>query len=104
MIGDLDLPNLSVLLKVSSVAYCWGIGREFMYLYPNTRLKNMHLILVDDTPEKQKRTFKGMRIHGSNVLKTATEYSFLIITAEVHKLKLINKAIRLGYKGDIIDV
>jgi len=104
MIGTLKLPNLSVLLKVRNEIYCWGIGREFMYLYPNTRLKNLNLILVDDTPAKQKLTFKGMKIHNSDILKNASEDSFLIITALVHKEVLRKKAREIGYKGEIIDV
>ena len=104
MIGTLKLPNLSVLLKVSDRVYCWGIGREFMYYYPNTRLKYLDLILVDDTPEKQKQTFKGMKIYGSDILKEADKDSFLIITAMTHKELLTKKALELGYKGEIIDV
>lgn len=102
MIGTLKLPNLAVVLKVSSRVYCWGIGREFMYLYPNTRLRNLDLILVDDI--KQKKTFKGMKIHGSDILKEADKNSFLIITATVHKELLKKKAKELGYKGEIIDI
>jgi len=104
MIGTLKLPNLSITLKLSRQIYCWGIGREFMYLYPNTRLKYLDIILVDDTPEKQKLTFKGMKIHSSDVLKDAPRSTFLIITANIHKEKLIKKAKELNYKGDIIDV
>ena len=104
MVGDLKLPNLSVLLKVSDQIYCWGIGREFMYYHLNTRLKNHDLILVDDTPQKQKHTFKGMKIHSSEILKEADKDSFLIITAMVHKRILKEKAWLLGYKGEIIDV
>lgn len=104
MIGSLKLPNISVLLKTSDTVYCWGIGREFFYLYKNTRLKNLDLILIDDTPYKQKQTFKGMNIYGSETLQHASEDSFLIITAKVHLLKLIQKAQELGYRGKIIDV
>jgi len=104
MIGRLQLPIISVVLKRSWDIYCWGIGREFMYLYPNTDLKNMDLILIDDTPEKQKYTFKGMKIHSSDILKEADKDSFLIITAKVHGIKLAKKARELGYKGEIIDV
>ena len=105
MIGTLKLPNLSALFKVSGKVYCWGIGREFMYYYPITRLKNLEdIVLVDDTPQKQKQTFKGMKIHGSDILKEADKDSFLIITAMVHKELLIRKALELGFKGEIIDV
>jgi len=104
MVGTLKLPNLSVTLKLSGKVYCWGIGREFMYLYPNTRLKYLDLVLVDDTPEKQKQTFKGKKIHGSDILREASEDSFLIITASMHKELLMKKAIEIGYKGEIINV
>ncbi len=104
MIGTLNLPNLSVLLKVSGKVYCWGIGREFMYYYNNTRLWNLDLILVDDTPQKQKQTFKGMKIHSSDILKEADKDSFLIITTNPHRELLRIKAFKLGYKGEIIYV
>lgn len=105
MIGTLKLPNLSVILKVTDTVYCWGIGKEFMYYYPITRLKNIEdIILVDDTPYKQKLTFKGMKINSSDILKDANKDSFLIITAMVHKELLIRKALELGFKGEIIDV
>jgi len=102
MVGTLKLPNLSVTLKVSGKTYCFGIGREFMYLYPNTRLKYLDLVLVDDI--KQGRTFKGMKIHSSDILREADKDSFLIITANVHKEFLKKKAKDLGYRGEIIDV
>lgn len=105
MIGKLDLPNLLVALKVRSDIYCFGIGREFMYLYHNTRLKNLDLILIDDTPEKQKMTFKGMKIYSSEILKDADKDSFLIITAKVHSSEIHYKARHdLNYKGEIINV
>ena len=105
MIGTLKLPNLSVILKVTDRVYCWGIGKEFMYYYPITRLKYIEdLVLVDDTPQKQKQTFKGKKIYGSDILKEADKDSFLIITAMVHKELLIPKALELGFKGEIIDV
>ena len=104
MIGTLWLPNMTVELKLTGQIYCFGIGREFMHLYPNTRLKDLDIILVDDTPEKQKKTFKGMEIYSSDILKKADRNSILIITAKVHKEKLENKVRELGYKGEIIDV
>jgi len=104
MIGTMDLPNLSVILKPSGTTYCWGIGREFMYKYANTRLKNLSLTLVDDTPEKQKQTFKGMRVYSSDVLQYSSKDSFLIITASMHKNELIKKAKRIGYRGEIIEI
>jgi SAM-dependent methyltransferase len=107
MIGSLKLPNLSVILKLTRTIYCWGIGREFMYRYVNSRLKDLdkeYLILVDDTPHKQKQTFKGMKIHSSDILKEADKDSFLIITANVHKELLKKKALEIGYKGVIINV
>lgn len=104
MVGTLKLPNLAVLLKPAGKTYCFGIGREFLFLYSNSYLRNRDLILVDDTPEKQKKTFKGMKIHSSDVLKEASEHSFLIITATVHLEKLKAKALELDYKGEIIDI
>lgn len=104
MIGSLKLPYLAVLLKLNGTIYCWGIGREFMYLYPHTRLKYRDLILIDDTPYKQKQTFKGMKIHSSDILKEADKDSFLIITAKTHLTNLVMKSYKLGYKGQIIDV
>jgi len=104
MVGTLKLPNLSVTLKHSGKVYCFGIGREFMYSYFNTRLKHLDLVLVDDTPEKQKKTFKEMKIYSSDILKEASEDSFLIITAKVHEMALRYKVAKLGYKGRIIDV
>lgn len=104
MIGNLKCPTASALLKVTGEIYCWGIGRDFFYYYPHTRLKRLKLILVDDTPDKQKRTFKGMKIHSSEILKEASEDSFLIITAFPHRELLKKKAKELGYKGEIIDI
>jgi len=104
MIGSLKLPLIRAMLKVTGQIYCWGIGREFMYLYPYTRLKHLNLILVDDIPAKQEKTFKGMKIHSSEILKEADENSFLIITASVHKETLTKKAKELGFKGEIIDI
>ena len=102
MIGRICLPNIIAVLKKRGDIYCFGIGREFMYLYPNTRLKYLDLILIDDIPEKQNKTFKGMKIHSSEILKTADKDSFVIITAKAHASGIYYKISRLKYKGVIL--
>jgi len=102
------LPNLTCLFKINTQykpldIYCWGIGREFLYLYENTNLRlSGKLHLVDDVI-KDRYTVDGMGILDSSVLSKASKKSVLLITAIAHKELLTKKAIEIGYKGKIID-
>lgn len=99
-------PNMTYVFrntdKPKKITYCYGIGREFLYLYENTKLRLKNLVLIDDVICGS--YVDGMRIHESSVLKFTNEDDELIITAIAHKSKLKDKAIEKGYKGEIIDV
>lgn len=83
--------------------YAWGIGREFLYLYTNGGLKGCNIRgLIDDTPAKQGRTFKGMKIMSSDIIKDLPEDSIIFIMAFAHKEMMMDKLKQMGYKGSVI--
>ena len=86
--------------------YFWGISREFMYLYEQCRLKDCNIVgLIDDIIYKQENyTIDGMKIRNRLILNDATENSVLIVTATAHFELIRDKALQIGYRGEIINV
>jgi len=84
--------------------YVYGIGREFMYLYKNTRLPECEIPgLIDDTKYKQDfLKFDGRNILGSEFIKYTSEN--VIITATAHSAKLKARLNDLDVKGKIIEI
>jgi 2-polyprenyl-3-methyl-5-hydroxy-6-metoxy-1,4-benzoquinol methylase len=94
------------LVKTERPIYCYGIGREFLFFYMSTALKDYDkLYLVDDTPSKQSSfTIDGKIVVGSHILKEATDDSILIVIPSLHRKVMTDKALELGYGGEIINV
>ena len=81
--------------------YCYGIGREFLYLFANNYLPKV-VGLIDNTSTKQEYTVNKMKIVPDEVLKSLSSNSTILITAFAHR-KLITKKLRdLGFKGTIL--
>lgn len=109
-----DIPRLLEQLKIidrinelvnrQKPIYCYGIGREFLFLYMNTTLRGYdNLYLVDDITLKQKDfTIEGIKIVGSSILKDAPQDSILIITPSLYIDVMKKKALSIGYCGEII--
>lgn len=94
------------LVETERPIYCYGVGREFLFFYMSTALKNYDkLYLVDDTPSKQSSfTIDGRSVVGSHVLKEATDDSILIVIPSLHRKVMTDKALKIGYGGEIINV
>ncbi len=94
------------LIKSQKPLYFWGIGREFLYLYASTKLKNCNIAgLIDTNPYKRRTlTVGGMKIIDKSVLKKAASYSVLIISAIAHVEQIKATLTELGYSGQIIEV
>jgi 2-polyprenyl-3-methyl-5-hydroxy-6-metoxy-1,4-benzoquinol methylase len=86
-------------IDISKPLYIYGTSREFQYLYNNTNLKNLNIILVDDTIAKQNMTIHGKAVSNSHILKNATEN--ILITAFAHINTLREKLKELNFKGEI---
>ena len=103
--------QLKVIDKINSLVgtlrpiYCYGIGREFLFFYMNSNLRIYdQLTLVDDIVLKQEEySVEGREIVGSSVLKYAPRESILIITPSLYKDVMRDKAIDIGYIGEIVD-
>jgi len=94
------------LIRSEKPVYIWGIGREFLFLYEALGLRYCNIIsLIDDTPLKQEKfTVDGQKILNGSILKDASSDSVLIITATAHVDLIKEKILKIGYKGEIIDV
>lgn len=111
---DIDCLNvqLKVKDKINSLVqtlrsiYCYGIGREFLFFYMNTKLRTYEkLTLVDDIILKQEEySIDGRELVDSSVLKYAPKDSILIITPSLYSSVMKEKAIKIGYRGEIINV
>lgn len=86
--------------------YVWGIGREFLYLYEATGLKNCNIVgLIDANPYKQKKfTVDGKKIKDKSILEKATSNSALIISAIAHTEQIKIELSEIGYCGQIVRV
>lgn len=94
------------LVKSKKPLYIWGIGREFLYLYENTGLKNGNIVaLIDINPYKRKM-FKvnGQKIVEPSVLKLKKANSVLIVTATAHFEKIKERARKIGYTSQILKI
>ena len=96
--------KINSLVETLRPIYCYGIGREFLFFYMNTNLRIYDkLTLVDDITLKQEEyTIEGREIVDSSVLKYAPKDSILIITPSLYMDVMRNKAIDIGYIGEII--
>lgn len=102
---DKKKKTISKLVIYQKPLYVWGIGREFLYLYENAGLKYCNIVgLIDDVTFKQNFSVNGKKITDSSILKNRVPHSVLIITAFAHVEKIKNKALQIGYDGEILDV
>lgn len=86
--------------------YVWGIGREFLYLYEYTGLKNCNIVGLIDANLHKQRTFSvgGKKIMDKSILKKSTSNSVLIISAIAHIKQIKNVALEMGYCGQIVEL
>jgi hypothetical protein len=84
--------------------YCYGIGREFLYLLENGHFNNINLCgLIDNTPDKKNYTIRGIKIKSDESIKELTKEDVIIITALAHKKVITNKLKNeLFFTGSII--
>jgi 2-polyprenyl-3-methyl-5-hydroxy-6-metoxy-1,4-benzoquinol methylase len=84
--------------------FCWGIGREFFYLYYNVPLDRCNVIALIDKNnfKRDKLTFKGKSLSSPEVLKNSSSDTGLIITAFAYEQEIEEEAKQLGFKGSII--
>jgi SAM-dependent methyltransferase len=83
--------------------YIWGIGREFLYLYNNTELKNCKIqMLVDANSYKQKNnTHKAQKIQDPKDLEMH-ESGVIIITALAHVAKIEQSLKERGFEKNLV--
>jgi hypothetical protein len=94
-------PNKGIINILNTYHYCYGIGREFLYMKRNDLVYNC-VGLIDNTPIKKQYTVDGMKIYNDDIIKELTRYSTILITAFAHKDTITKKLRDLNYKGNII--
>ncbi len=83
--------------------YLWGIGRECMYYINNSGLNFQNITgLIDKNEYKQKNLkINGMGISNTDILKSASASSVVIITSVAHTGPISSELERMGYQGEI---
>ena len=101
----LKIKLIDELIKTQRPVFIWGIGREYLYLNENTNLRNCNIKgLLDINRFKQKEfSISGRKIEDVAKVSKSDRNSSLLITAVAHEDKIKEHALRLGFKGDIID-
>lgn len=108
--GKVKLPSIEFLFQLKSECnfnrdgvYCYGIGREFFYIYENNfKTKKIISGLIDDTPSKINKTVDGLNIYGSNIIPQLSEKSSIIITSWYHREEMTDKLKQMDYKGNFL--
>lgn len=76
--------------------YCWGIGREFFFLWEQG-LKNCNIQgLVDSNKYKQTLTVDGWQVHDPSILCDIPKGSMVWITAYAHRETIERNLIAMG--------
>lgn len=97
------LKNFNSIVKNCDTVYCWGIGKEFFYLYEELNLKKYKVVLLDKDVNKQKKvTVNGLTINNPDVLKGFNKKSCLLITAVPYTKQILKSLKILNYKGKIL--
>ncbi len=93
------------LSKQNIPLYVWGIGREFLYLYDNTDLKNCNIKkLLDANKYKQKNhTISGVKIFDPSDTIHISDNTILVITAIAHQESIKKDLQTKGFQGKILD-
>lgn len=105
--GAVDMPTIELLMKYApqkeQKVYCYGAGREFFYNLSNSTIFKISDVtgIIDDTPEKKGKVFKGIVIENSSIIPALSDNDIIYVTAVLQKDKVIKKIKDLGFKGTI---
>lgn len=93
------------ILRSYDEIHVWGVGREFLYLYTHTCLKEAVKRLIDLNRYKRNNlTIGGKKIESPDVLEEVGDRCALIITAVFHKTSIKESLENMGYKGEIVEL
>lgn len=106
--GALKMPILEYIFinnkpKENDGVYCYGAGRELLYMLDNNEyfINNPIDGIIDDTPFKCNKKINGIPIYSSDKVKELSPQSTIIITAYYSREKVKNRLIDMQYKGQI---
>lgn len=106
--GELKMPTLEYVFinnkpKENDGVYCYGAGRELLYMLDNNEYFINHPIdgIIDDTPFKCNKKINGIPIYSSEKVKELSPQSTVIITACYSAGKIKNRLIDMQYMGSI---
>jgi hypothetical protein len=104
--GELQLPIIEYVFVnniKSDGVYCYGAGRELLYMLNNNEYFVNNAIdgIIDDTVAKQNKKIDGIPIVSSSIIQDLSDASTIIITAYYSKGKIRDKLFDVQYKGTI---
>jgi len=92
--------KFATLAKNKLPVFCWGIGREFMFLFEEAGLKKCNIQgLVDSNQQKQTLTIKGMSITDPSTLINVPKDAVILVTAFAHKNEIETKLKEWGLRA-----
>lgn len=106
--GELKMPTIEYVFinnkpKDHDGVYCYGAGRELLYMLDNNEYFVNHPIdgIIDDTPSKQNKKINGIPIYNSDKVNGLSDSSTIIITAYYSRGRVRDRLIDMGYQGQI---
>jgi len=106
--GALKMPTLEYVFvnnkpNENDGVYCYGAGRELLYMLDNNEYFINHPIdgIIDDTPCKRDKKINGIPIHSSEKIKELSPQSTVIITVCYSAGKIQNKLLDMQYNGHV---
>jgi SAM-dependent methyltransferase len=106
MNGKLKMPNLELLFQKNDVKFkdgifCYPVGREFLYYIENSLQYYNFSGFIDDTPYKIGKEINGVQIFSSEIIRTLSEKSTIIITSSHYQKEISCKIQNMDYKGTV---
>lgn len=95
--------RISKIASNKNPVYIWGIGREFLYYFSNTKLKKCNIIaLIDKHPFKQKfYKIDGLSVQSPDILRDHLNKSIVLITAPHYSESIKKELASLPFNGQI---
>lgn len=83
--------------------YCYGAGRELMYLLESdVRLNTVKISgIIDDVPEKRGLKINGIEVFSSSIVPHLSEKAKIYISAVYYRPEIEENLKKLGYRGKI---
>ncbi len=97
--------SIAELASNRQPVFVWGACVELFALISHTDLLTCNIqSIIDNNPEKQTKTVRGIPIEGSHVLANATSDAMVLIVSTIHATNMLAELDAIGYRGKVLDI